>query len=937
MPHLRQPAEREVDPAVNRGGRDEPAERFRGAPGGVVHGAGNGAVARALHRAASTGESSADRTTLPAAVADGIAAARGGGRPLPEEVRAEMQQRLGADFSAVRIHDDDRADRLTGEVHAEAFTTGADVFFRAGAYDPASASGRHLLTHELTHVMQNASGASGAGNRVSRPGDAIEVQARRVADAVVAAPSTDTPTAPAPAVIAAVGLHPAVGNRTIGRLAGPVARFGPFDSGPPVPDTELRDRALGPGGAANDAKAIRDFAVADDGQKAQLMQLILADWWVGPEGEAALERCWASLPGERLAAFATTHPGLWTQSVDRGAEIENLPQVVRLRDEFRTDVRTLAEQYLTGNRQIVEAELHRYGLAPGASGAAGPPGHDEELQRLQVAARALAALQRAQEQARQARVGWRIGDGGDVDPDWTGRRVKYQVPFDPAQAPPLREDPGPEYPNGDVLLHPVRSYEDVLTHHHQAIRSIGGLIAAFPALFAMARGGRSGETTQFAEARDPAIARERLRVGLTGVLDDIRRTGEALSGGRLDLMDLVPLHDQLRAAAAPLAGDRWTGGFRRRLADEMTRDRQAERMLAELGFQVLQQVAFLVAPLTGGLTLVAILAVTATVSVGRAIASERDFQTLQGAQGTAVAPGTGLVSDAQVDHASRVADAEAAAAALAAVALGAAVVSAAAGRPGGTGTGAGGPAAGEAAAGAQAAGTETAAGQAAATGQTTAASAGGSAPRMGSGLPVLRVDVADVVVEEEVLADGGLQIRISFDDPMHGTFPLGEVDVVVIEGVPRARMGLTARATIGGVEHAVRLVESGSELSVTRHAIDQANARYARVFGPQIHAFDGQLGAQNLRNFRVEFGRSRIRLAAANPGWGPDELHQAAAQDAIRRMSFGQHRVAAGYADFRIDLGDLIEIDFGPPDGVMLVPAMVDVEATLRPFPGPAQ
>jgi uncharacterized protein YkwD len=84
----------------------------------------------------------------------GIQAARGGGQPLPEGLRGQMEGALGADFGAVVIHDDTRADVLNRMLQARAFTTGRDIFFRQGEYSPSSAGGRALLAHELAHVMQ---------------------------------------------------------------------------------------------------------------------------------------------------------------------------------------------------------------------------------------------------------------------------------------------------------------------------------------------------------------------------------------------------------------------------------------------------------------------------------------------------------------------------------------------------------------------------------------------------------------------------------------------------------------------------------------------------------------------------------------------------------------------------------------------------------------
>jgi hypothetical protein len=85
-----------------------------------------------------------------------IQSARGGGHPLPENVRAPMENAFGADFSGVRIHTDSSADTLNRSVQAKAFTTGSDLFFSSGMYQPQSQAGQELLAHELTHVVQQS-------------------------------------------------------------------------------------------------------------------------------------------------------------------------------------------------------------------------------------------------------------------------------------------------------------------------------------------------------------------------------------------------------------------------------------------------------------------------------------------------------------------------------------------------------------------------------------------------------------------------------------------------------------------------------------------------------------------------------------------------------------------------------------------------------------
>ncbi|MDY6912509.1 MAG: DUF4157 domain-containing protein, partial [Chloroflexota bacterium] len=85
---------------------------------------------------------------------------RGSGQPLENQTRRQMDNAFGHDFSNVNIHTDGSADSLAQALQAKAFTVGNDVFFREGAYQPDSESGKKLLGHELTHVIQQTPQAS---------------------------------------------------------------------------------------------------------------------------------------------------------------------------------------------------------------------------------------------------------------------------------------------------------------------------------------------------------------------------------------------------------------------------------------------------------------------------------------------------------------------------------------------------------------------------------------------------------------------------------------------------------------------------------------------------------------------------------------------------------------------------------------------------------
>jgi len=79
---------------------------------------------------------------------------RSAAMPLDPASRAYMEPRIGHDLSNVRIHTDAQAAESASAVQALAYTVGSHIVFAADRYRPHSFEGRHLLAHELTHVIQ---------------------------------------------------------------------------------------------------------------------------------------------------------------------------------------------------------------------------------------------------------------------------------------------------------------------------------------------------------------------------------------------------------------------------------------------------------------------------------------------------------------------------------------------------------------------------------------------------------------------------------------------------------------------------------------------------------------------------------------------------------------------------------------------------------------
>ena len=92
-----------------------------------------------------------------------LQASKSSGEVLQGEIKGELESKIGADFSSIKIHTGPVADGLSKDIGALAFAVGNHVYFKDGQFDPNSKEGKHLLAHELTHTVQQ-----GAANKVER-------------------------------------------------------------------------------------------------------------------------------------------------------------------------------------------------------------------------------------------------------------------------------------------------------------------------------------------------------------------------------------------------------------------------------------------------------------------------------------------------------------------------------------------------------------------------------------------------------------------------------------------------------------------------------------------------------------------------------------------------------------------------------------------------
>ncbi len=125
------------------------------------------------------------------------------GQPLEKDTRGFMESRFGHDFSQVQVHTDDKAAESARVVSARAYTVGHSIVFAKGEYQPAKVSGRKLLAHELTHIIQQANPLPASDMTpasISHPHDTSEIEASHIAKAVMDAKPTPSIGRSSPAV-----------------------------------------------------------------------------------------------------------------------------------------------------------------------------------------------------------------------------------------------------------------------------------------------------------------------------------------------------------------------------------------------------------------------------------------------------------------------------------------------------------------------------------------------------------------------------------------------------------------------------------------------------------------------------------------------------------------------------------------------------------------
>lgn len=202
----------------------------------------------------------------------------------------------------------------------------------------------------------------------------------------------------------------------------------------------------------------------------------------------------------------------------------------------------------------------------------------------------------------------------------------------------------------------------------------------------------------------------------------------------------------------------------------------------------------------------------------------------------------------------------------------------------------------------------------------------------GRGLP--EYPVAKSAIEPEVIQTDPrtLEYEIKGKTITGKRVDFGAVELELTpRGEPAAppTMSLNASAFLDGQEHAAHIYEEvimgpaghpvgrGPRIPLTRYVLDSFGRFYERRFGQPLKAWAGRLAFENKLNFQREY--ARLRDAGVS--------EEVAALEAVKRTSYGGHRLDAGFTKLTVRLGDPGPVDLGKGRGIKEVPRTVDVLA----------
>src|SRR3954452_20606573 len=415
-----------------------------------------------------------------------------------------------------------------------------------------------------------------------------------------------------------LALAAAIGNRAAAQ--GARAESGAGGAGPAPAAREDQGADGGPGVPSFDA------AGATDEQRIAEIRTRLGT------GDRVTE-IWTAFAD--IPATANAHAGLWRESVKRDRDLAEDEQVEAA---FKERVEALALRQLAASRDTLWTEIEELGVDDEHQGKRDPE-HLDAVVRLQKQADDVQKALRVKSGLLQIPVGW-IDPEPSADPAEASTRGARMVLFEPGK-PPQRG--GGEGETG------FRRYDEVFAHYEQ-VEAVVAQGMSHPALFGLAQEGGGPGSADAPKALEgfstdaPGVA----QANIMGTLHDLHRKlerAQAEIGGAIDYRDLRPLHDTL-AREAP-----FSQAYEGSVAAEAVRDHDDMKTLIAVGLSLVQGIALLAAPATGGAGAPVAALIGSAAGAAQTGFSYADFQALKTAREARTAPDRDLVTAEQFDDA----------------------------------------------------------------------------------------------------------------------------------------------------------------------------------------------------------------------------------------------------------------------------------------------
>ncbi|WP_456818495.1 hypothetical protein [Cellulomonas sp. URHB0016] len=421
-------------------------------------------------------------------------------------------------------------------------------------------------------------------------------------------------------------------QRTAGNRAATTAVQRLLGFGKATSNRERIDAALA-SKDVSDVKAVDSFADASDPERDDLIRILLTQSWLGPRDESALERIWTSyspLPEKAESRLAT-----WDACRARGAELENIEPVRRLRAQFKDETTGWATGKLRTNEKVMLAELEKFGLTERWT----PHFEVQNLTAgLPLNTAQLAALEGVRSLATLVRSCTRLE--GDIRKNLVGKGFE---PFDPARR------PVDDFTIGD------RSSWDFTFDYWQQVQTTKSLaLNSSPAVYAAYTKGPSG--LDVLVSSNPGNSQEMLfnihqLVMLT--LQQIRSSYDKIVVGDIDHRVLHEVHAALKQHHGATGATRWDSKFHSWVIRNDVAAYERKEAWKELGLKAVEFVAFMVAEYAtmGGATWLLAVGTGLGAAAWNADRTAEQAGAIQDLAGAQVSADSAMVTKGQVDAA----------------------------------------------------------------------------------------------------------------------------------------------------------------------------------------------------------------------------------------------------------------------------------------------